>query len=74
MALHADDYARIFEEIRKDLPWIIRMWQQFRGTGPEGPELLGPHTITDVPQQGTLSLGPQTIASRLVDTESHTGK
>lgn len=59
----------IIEEVVKDLPWLIQTWLKFRGGAADGPDLLGPITITDLPRQGNLPLTPLEIASRMVDTE-----
>lgn len=28
MSLHKDDWERVIEEIKRDLPWLISLWHQ----------------------------------------------
>lgn len=38
MSLHHDDWLHILDELRKDLPWLLQLWRDFRKSidGPIG--------------------------------------
>lgn len=30
MSLHRDDWERVLEEIKQDLPWLLSLWHQIK--------------------------------------------
>lgn len=62
MSLHQAEWHAVLEEIKQDLPWLLKLWHEIRSGNPdESKPFVDVVDVKVAPVQGELAIGQPNV-------------